>query len=160
MTDFSEQPLAPRPPAPPEGPPRPTQGTADESLPLPRRSFLREQRPTVVVAALVSALVATAVVLGFELVRRPGSVTSKSDLLEQSGEMSLRNGESVEVFYPIPYDLPPNLSLSGGDTAACKILEQKADRFRVTYAGGFTHTTATWRSLGKHPTAGEQRQVK
>ena len=48
----------------------------------------------------------------------------------QEGKVSLRKGQELDVYYPIPYASPPNLEINW-DADECEIIEQKADHFRI-----------------------------
>jgi hypothetical protein len=65
----------------------------------------------------------------------------------QEGKVSLREGQELEVYYPVSYASPPNLEISG-ESNDCEIIEQKADHFRIRYKGSFD-ATPHWKACGQ-----------
>jgi hypothetical protein len=118
MSDFTAQPPPPSAPGP----------DLDTPLSL-RRSFWKEQRATVLVAALVAAVTATGV-SALMTTGGPSIGGPRRGTLTQQGSTIVR-GEPLEVYYPVPYAGPPNVSLEDGSGRNCVILEQKPDHFKV-----------------------------
>jgi len=98
---------------------------------LRRRSFWRQHGVTMIVAGVVSAVVAAAVSVGVPLIwgLRGGQT------LSQQGKFWIGAGASEDVYYPIPYSSPPNLQVEfsqGPFTLQnVKIIEQKPDHFKI-----------------------------
>lgn len=65
----------------------------------------------------------------------------------QEGKVYLRQGQEVDVYYPVPYASPPNLELSG-DSDNCEIIEQKADYFHIRYKGSI-YAKPHWKARGQ-----------
>ena len=66
----------------------------------------------------------------------------------QEGTLTVLVGETYEVFYPIPYESPPNLNL---ERSLVKSLEQKADHFKFVFNGGTNGYELRWRAEGAFP---------
>jgi hypothetical protein len=49
---------------------------------------------------------------------------------EQKGNVQVAGGEEMTVYYPVPFATPPNLVIRD-PAAACRVVEQRADCFRV-----------------------------
>ncbi|MGH7169376.1 MAG: hypothetical protein ACRELF_05865 [Gemmataceae bacterium] len=64
----------------------------------------------------------------------------------QEGKVYLREGQELDVYYPIPYASLPNLELSGDDDD-CVIIEQKADHFHIRY-NGTIYAKPHWKARG------------
>jgi hypothetical protein len=61
--------------------------------------------------------------------------TSEDGIVKQSGKIELDRGRELDVYYPIPYASTPNLELDDWFNNY-RIIEQKADHFRVKNVGG------------------------
>jgi hypothetical protein len=88
---------------------------------------------------------------------------ASGDLLEQHGRLTLAPGAEQDVYYPVPYVSPPNLTLgppplpdganwgtmSFGDDEVkhFEIVLQRRDRFRVRNTGLFERSVG-WRAKG------------
>src|SRR3954452_8045487 len=57
-------------------------------------------------------------------------VSAIDGTLTQAGEVSVSGGSEQVIFYPVPFASPPNLEL-GRDQEWCKLVEQRADGFRI-----------------------------
>jgi hypothetical protein len=145
MSDFMAQP-----------PPMPSPAANLEDIVPSRRHFFREQRTTIVVAAVVAALVGAVTAAGISAVvslsRRAGGIMglqSSGAALTQEGNAIIRS-EPVEVYYPVPYGSPPNLSLTGGPSMNCVLVEQKQDHFKAKLAPPWTNPVSiTWTAQGR-----------
>jgi len=129
MSEFTEKAPAPLPPDLVLADPVP-----------PRRSFWKEQRLPMLVAAIVAALVSAliaalvtiALVSALSTYQRPGTgATGGRGTLVQQGTVVVTPGNPAEVYYPVPYAVPPNLVLEGPNAMSCIMLEQKQDHFKV-----------------------------
>jgi hypothetical protein len=108
------------------------------------RPFWRQQKMTILVAAVVSALVATIISGGGWLFRESGST-----ILKQQGSVNISAGNSQEVFYPIAYASPPYLHLNGdANWQFVKLLEQKADHFKINCTAQIGSTQIRWQAEG------------
>jgi hypothetical protein len=76
-------------------------------------------------------------------------VTNNGPTTTQTGEVTILRSASptYEVFYPIAYQSPPNLRLTG-DTDGVELIEQQADHFTVRRRT-VTVPTIHWRAEGK-----------
>jgi hypothetical protein len=105
---------------------------------------------TVLVAALVAAVVATLISVGVNLLMaKLGG--GQGDRLVQEGKVIVGVQGEQQVFYPIPYAAPPNLQLGAGpaDMHSVKITEQKPDHFKVMPVGGINAPREyRWRAEG------------
>ncbi len=52
----------------------------------------------------------------------------------QKGALTFGNGEPVTVYYPVPFASPPNLEIRDQPNK-CKIIDQRADCFRIVQDG-------------------------
>jgi hypothetical protein len=67
----------------------------------------------------------------------------------QQGRLNVAAGNSQEVYYPIAYRTPPNLQLDGdANWQFVKLLEQKADHFKISCTAQFGSTEVRWRAEG------------
>jgi hypothetical protein len=146
MSDFTAQP-----------PPLPPASQKFEEVVPPRRHFWREQRITIAVAAGVAALVAivTAAMVSalILLVSQPsgtGPNKKSAGTLIQEGTAIIRE-EPLEVYYPVPYVSPPNLTLTGSMSAHCILVEQKQDHFKAKLAPpwGNNPSSINWKAEGQ-----------
>src|SRR5262245_7547605 len=64
----------------------------------------------------------------------------------QSGTVKIPAGGDMDVYYPIPYAGPPNLTTET-TWNDCTVVEQKADHFRVHNPSSFSREV-TWRARG------------
>jgi hypothetical protein len=131
MSDFSENPA-----------PKPVRGTEETDFPVPAQpppldkgSSRRERLITLVAAAIVAALVSVVVIFGLRAFQ--GSVTygpeilERNQVLKQQGTVTISGDATAVVYYPVPYDSPPNLTFFGDKKGSVIIVEQKADYFKV-----------------------------
>jgi len=69
-------------------------------------------------------------------------------VLEQEGVVTVPRGVAQDVYYPVPYISPPNLTVDS-PFQNCVVISQKADHFRVQNASGnSTPLDAHWRAKG------------
>ncbi len=88
-------------------------------------------------AALAAGVLLCLVVLGCMSISFGGKnycCTDPQEPLEQKGELCLEAQGEIDVYYPLPYASPPNLTVDGPLHRAV-ILEQKPDHFRVAGSG-------------------------
>jgi hypothetical protein len=80
-------------------------------------------------------------------IERPERVTyvGPDAVLEQRGEVAVRSHEVVDVYYPIPYGSPPNLTLEDFFHHN-EVLDQKPGFFRLKNDG--VGCTAKWVARG------------
>jgi hypothetical protein len=70
-------------------------------------------------------------------------------LFTQRGKLAVPEDVVVEVFYPWPYQSPPNLALEGSFPDLFMIEEQKADHFKIKRKGHWTgFSEISWCSRG------------
>jgi hypothetical protein len=111
--------------------------------------------------ALVGALAAIMLALGVGVgigymlgrAMQPAGSSAEAEPLVQSGDLTppvtpdLYGWRGpVEVFYPIPYASPPELTFPVAPQSF-RVKEQRADGFKVEITGG-TERTPTWRAKG------------
>jgi hypothetical protein len=98
---------------------------------------------------LCAELILLAIVLGcmsFSFGGRTELVHDEDGAYTQSGTLSLPGNHEQDVYYPVPYQSPPNLTLE--DTwNACAITGQWPDHFRVSNARLFS-CELTWKARG------------
>jgi hypothetical protein len=74
-----------------------------------------------------------------------GTGHSDSGLLEQEGELDVKDGLTQTVFYPIPYASPPNLVVN--DSFHSVVVEEQAcDHFR--FRGVKAEPSVGWKAKG------------
>jgi hypothetical protein len=154
MSEFTEKPPVRLPPA----------SVLEESSP-PRPSFWKTQGLTILVAAVVAGVVAAvaALLVTIGLSRFLASPktqvvageASRPGTLHQEGAAVLRT-EPVEVYYPVPYETPPNLVLEGPNSPNCVITEQKQDHFKAKTTINFGGVNVSWKAQGM-PKAGGKK---
>jgi hypothetical protein len=67
----------------------------------------------------------------------------------QQGRLNVSAGNTQEVYYPIAFRSPPNLQLDGdANWQAVKLLEQKADHFKISCTAQFGSTQVHCRAEG------------
>jgi hypothetical protein len=64
----------------------------------------------------------------------------------QTGRVDIPPGAILEIYYPVPYQSPPNLTIETS-WQDCLIVEQKADHFKVKNPSG-TAREVTWKARG------------
>jgi hypothetical protein len=101
--------------------------------------------------ALGAAVLSTAIILGcMNFSFSVGGSEHKNgdeEVLCQEGETTLQPGQSLEVFYPIAYEHPPNLELSSTFNEY-DIIDQRMDCFRVRNRDQLHTTSITWKARG------------
>jgi hypothetical protein len=108
-------------------------------------SVTRRHGVTVLIAATVAAVVATAISVGVQ------SWVAKGDRLIQQGKVMVAIGGEHEVFYPVPFASPPNVQLEGNGVNwnAIKLTEQKPDHFKIKSTADFgLAQEIRWRAEG------------
>lgn len=71
----------------------------------------------------------------------------------QEGKVQVAAGHAQIVYYPVPYNCPPNLEIDSC-LHQCAVLEQRPDHFRVINNGAFNRTVG-WTARGvKGPLVG------
>jgi hypothetical protein len=72
-------------------------------------------------------------------------VSPDESLLEQEGCLDINANEQT-VYYPIPYQCPPNLEIKA-DLTVYTLVEQRADRFIIRFSG-LRVQKAGWKAKG------------
>jgi hypothetical protein len=73
---------------------------------------------------------------------------SDDEVFCQKGELQLKPGEELDVYYPVPYASTPNLELRD-QFAGMRIVDQKPDHFRVSCTHGTLGPLALeWKARG------------
>jgi len=136
----------------------PRERSVSEDEPVPVVVSVKQAKPpsvfvrygwTVLVATVVSAVVATGVSVIINLIA--AGIGPRDDRFIQEGNVTVPLNGEREVFYAIPFAGPPNLDLRrlNGDINALKIKEQKADRFVLRYEAGMGFPAELhWRAEG------------
>lgn len=98
--------------------------------------------------AVGAALVALACTMGCVNLQFGGksNCTEDPSVVPQTSSITIPKGQELTIYYPKAYVSPPNLELDNS-SAACKIVEQKADHFRVRNDGA-TPLTVNWTARG------------
>jgi hypothetical protein len=65
----------------------------------------------------------------------------------QTGKVTIPANQTLEVFYPTPYVVTPNLVVDS-TWNDCKIVEQKANEFRIQNPSSFAREI-TWKTRGE-----------
>lgn len=97
-------------------------------------------RPYPRLATLAAGLLLCVVVLGCMSISFGGKNVCCNDPqepFEQKGELCLEAQGEIDVYYPIPYASPPNLTVDGPLHSAV-VFDQKPDHFRVAGNGKLT----------------------
>src|SRR5437763_13446789 len=100
-------------------------------------------------AGAAAAVLAIGVMLGcmsFSFEGRKEIVNSTDISYAQSGELTLTCGQVIDVYYPVPYASPPNLTLKKSSDDCC-VIDQKPDHFRVQNNCGLTREVK-WTARG------------
>ncbi len=143
MSDFTDSP-------PPER--KPPRGSEETDFPIPAqppplaKDGGRERAITIIAAAIVAALVAVVLVFGLQSFQ---ANVPRQETLPQQGEMTVPAGETVDVFFPIPYVSPPNVTLSGSFADDVVISDQKADSFKLKNRSKSFSRSVHWRAEGR-----------
>ena len=101
-------------------------------------------------ACAVAACLTVLIILGCmtnNYCSMPEGVSEADGILTQTGEASLPGSSEQFIYYPVPYSSPPNLELEG-TLNYFKLLEQKADGFRIRNEYSLTHSV-TWKARGQ-----------
>ena len=127
----------------------------------------RDQRPTVEPTAIdayrntrrLGILAAVTVVLTFlgcmsftvggRTYQSPPIERMEDGLFVQTGGIHLAAGADQDVYYPVAYAHPPNLTLDDDESDNFSIVEQQADHFRIHNTSLFSQD-ATWHARGLH----------
>ena len=102
-------------------------------------------------ATLAAGVLLCVVVLGCMSISFGGKnlcCTDPQEPFEQKGEVCLDAQGEIDVYYPLPYVSPPNLTVEA-ESHKVVVLEQKPDHFRV---GGFGKLTWVARGVRVGPT--------
>jgi len=113
------------------------------------------------VILVTCSLMFLAIVLGcmsLSIGGRQGGSSCEEGVSEQSGEVRVSAGRELDVYYPVPFASPPNLTLADDcdhvvqvegrpDNFDCVLLEQQSDHFRVKNVGKFSGVL-TWKARG------------
>lgn len=97
-------------------------------------------RPSPRLAALAAGVLLCLVVLGCMSISFGGKnvcCTDPAEPFEQKGELCLAAQGEIDVYYPVPYVSPPNLTVDG-PAHKVLVLDQKPDHFRVAGTGKLT----------------------
>src|SRR5262249_19832252 len=103
------------------------------------------------VILVTCSLMFLAIVLGcmsLSIGGRQGGSSCEDGVSEHSGEVKVSAGRELDVYYPVPFASPPNLTLADDcdhvvqvegrpDNFDCVLLEQQFDHFRVKNVGKF-----------------------
>src|SRR4051794_15850307 len=87
-----------------------------------------------------------ALILGFGCGSIQVSAPPTEDATRQRGKAVVPAGEELDVYYPVPFNSPPNL-LVQSTFNDCSIIEQKPDHFRVKNNNPFSREV-TWDARG------------
>jgi hypothetical protein len=69
-------------------------------------------------------------------------------LCKQTGTFTVKSGEEIDVYYPLPYPFPPNVTLNCAFNSADYVLVgQFPDHFRVKNTGHFAGEVS-WEAKG------------
>jgi len=71
---------------------------------------------------------------------------SEGDTLVQEDEVSIPGGQQQDVYYPIPYASPPNLTIDD-DMGPIVVVQQFPDHFRISNSRPFCECV-TWKAKG------------
>jgi len=150
MSDFSEN------------PPKPIRGTEETTFPVPAqlppldRGISRKERLiTLLAAAIVAGFVSVAVIFGVRAFQ--GNVMFGPEILEhnlllkQQGSVTVGDDNPVEIYYPISYNSPPNLTILATPKGSVLIVEQKADHFKIKKNTGLITVDVQWQAQGARP---------
>jgi hypothetical protein len=98
--------------------------------------------------ALAGALVFVACVLGcMSLNFGRMETVPAADSNVQSGSVTIPAHQTLDVFYPSPYVVTPNLVVEN-TWNDCKIVEQRPNQFRIHNPGAFAREI-TWKTRGE-----------
>lgn len=113
----------------------------------PKNPWIKRHRRRGYVAA-GAALVALVSSMGCLNLQFGGksSPTEDPSVVPQTSSITIPKGQELTVYYPKPYASPPNLEVDNS-SPNCKLIEQKADHFRVRNDGA-APLTMTWTARG------------
>jgi hypothetical protein len=113
----------------------------------PKNPWIKRNRRRGYVAA-GAALVALVCSMGCLSLQFGGksNCTEDASMVPQTSSITIPKGQELTVYYPKAFASPPNLELDNS-SPTCKIVEQKADHFRVRNDGA-TPLTVTWSARG------------
>jgi hypothetical protein len=122
-----------------ENPPKRVRGTEETDFPIPaqlppldKEISRKERLITLIAAAIVAALVSVVLIFGFRAFQGNAAygpeILEHNQLLKQQGKAAVAGEKPIDVYYPIPYASPPNLTVQGDQI---EIVEQKADHFQL-----------------------------
>jgi hypothetical protein len=129
-------------------PPTPLSKTNTPPTPKTRSGWLNRR---VGLAAGLTLLVIALGCMSFSI-ERPEHVTyvGNDAVLEQKGEVTIHSGQIVDVYYPIPYGSPPNLTIDDS-FHHYEVIDQKPDFFPAEKQGGLARGQM---GGARHPHAG------
>ena len=105
----------------------------------------KRRRGNVAAGAALVALVCSMGCLNLQFGGK-SNCTEDSSVVPQTSSITIPKGQELTVYYPKAYASPPNLVLDNS-SPTCKIVEQKADHFRV-YNDGAAPVTVNWTARG------------
>jgi hypothetical protein len=135
---------------PPPSPPPPKKDKGRGPLLPSERSFQKGQGMGLFCTCAVTAILTAGIVVAFDVYCGAGRPAPAGATLVQEGSLTLRH-EPLEVFYPVPYTVPPNLTLTGTEFArkSCLILDQKQDHFKIHLDNpAVSFLEVSWRAEG------------
>jgi hypothetical protein len=82
--------------------------------------------------------------------QRAGRGTARLSAFPQDGTFNVTRGEAGEVYFPIPYEIAPNVELSGDVTSQVIIVECRPTGFKWKHSGDTWRDrgTVTWKAKG------------
>lgn len=104
----------------------------------------KRRRACLAVGAAIVALVSSMGCLNLQFGGK-SSTTEDPSVVPQTSSITIPKGQELTVYYPKPYASPPNLELDNS-SQNCKIIEQRADHFRVRNDG--TTLEVKWTARG------------
>jgi hypothetical protein len=141
MPDFTE--------IPPER--KPPRGTEETDFPVPAqvpplyRGSGHERLMTILTAGIVAAFMSVIVVYGLHTINR---TAIWAETLTQQGMATVPRNETMDVYYHVPYQSPPNVQITGPSAEEVLIVEQTTDHFKVKNKDNAKPCTFNWRTEG------------
>jgi hypothetical protein len=150
MSEFTERPS--------EKPQPGDRHNGPQGFPIPpqppmvyRESRGRSLAITLISSGIMAGLVAGMMVYGLDAFR---ANVKRQETLKQEGQVQVPK-EGLEVYYPVPYESPPNLTFAaqmpGFVPLEHVVVEQKADHFKLRIKDGDeSHGfVITWKAEGR-----------